>query len=435
MIYTDIDVNYGIVLDDSSETQCGREHAGTLGSEFLILIMRNIAPSSSIFITTENSTTVNISTSENLQSNLKSSIDQETFVNSAANIVLPQEIQCNFFRKEPKGILVRSQEPINVLVSDNNNPLIEFRVDTTTVIPVEKLDTSYIISSFDPSTSHFAVAASEDDTNITISLKISNNVAISIFGSTYRDMDTFVLSLDRLETFQFRAGADFSGTRIDSNKPVAVYSGTVCLTGGDGGCSPALEQMPPISRLDDIFIVPPKFNAKVIRLMSPENATVQISKGNATQSREIYQSVPFDIPIVDDECIVIESESSILVTMVAFELTPGPFIATVPGINQYLTRYKVFVAEGYPISFVAIMIETEAKNCLVLNNQPIMTNAIFHEKQVLVGCISYTLMIVEFKDGELIVESEKTPFGLMVYGQNTFDGHGFAGNVISSLLC
>ncbi|XP_061196026.1 IgGFc-binding protein-like [Saccostrea echinata] len=423
------------MYEDSAKAQCGQELEGSVGTEFLILIMENIAPSSSIFITTKTSTTVNISTSENLQSNLKSSIDQETFVNSSANIVLPQGIQCSYFEKEPKAVLVHSQEPINVLISDNNNPLIEFRIDTTTVIPVEKLETSYIISSFNQDDSHFAIAAFDDDTNVTISLKISNNVNILISGRTYGDMDTFELSLDRLETFQIGALADFSGTRIDSNKRVAVFSGTVCLTGGDGFCSPALEQMPPISRLDDIFIVPPKFNAKVIRVLSPRNTTVQISKGNATKSQEIYQNVPYDIPIDEEECIVIESESSILATMIAFGSTPGPFIAIVPGINQYLTRYKVLVAEGYPISNVAIMIETEAKTDLLLNNQPIENYTIFYEKQVHVGCISYAIIIVEFKGGQLIVESEKTPFGLMVYGQNTYDGHGFAGNIISSLLC
>ncbi|XP_061190485.1 IgGFc-binding protein-like [Saccostrea echinata] len=390
---------------------------------------------SNIFITTNTFATVNISTAETLPIHLKSSIDQKSDVDSSIQIALPPEIQCSNFVKEPKAILIRSTEPISVQISDNNNI---FTSELTTLFPVEKLTKSYIISSYRSLYNQAAIAAYEDETEVKIILKLPTGRQVFYLGRSYRNLDILEISLQKLETFQFYSfSSDLSGTRIESNKQVAVFSGSRCVRLGSGACSHTVEQMPPISLLGKTFIAPPNLRRPqtLVRILSPTKTDVTISMGGQIQNRNINENEHTDISLTDEQIVVIESTNPILVTSLAFGSSNfdhgDPYLTVVPGKSHYLEKYKVFVPPGYTKNYIAIMIETAAKSSIVLNREPIEMNSIRLEKQQTVNSTEFTTLVVEVGSGELIVQSDKVAFGLMVYGQRRFDGYGFAGNVLS----
>ncbi|XP_062576773.1 multiple epidermal growth factor-like domains protein 11 [Saccostrea cucullata] len=77
-------------------------------------------------------------------------------------------------------------------------------------------------------------------------------------GRTYQNGDVMHLTMHRFRTFQFVHKAIFTGTTINASYPVAVFSGNKCnRLGYLGTCSKLIEQIPPINRLDNSFIVPP----------------------------------------------------------------------------------------------------------------------------------------------------------------------------------
>ena len=105
-----------------------------------------------------------------------------------------------------------------------------------------------------------AIVVTADRTSVRVAPKIPALVAGGIFDPNLSD--EFVAVMDEgdvLQVFSDLPGGDLSGTIVDSDKPVSVFSGNVFTTYGhvatafDGG-DMAIEQMPPLSAWSNEYV-------------------------------------------------------------------------------------------------------------------------------------------------------------------------------------
>jgi hypothetical protein len=179
--------------------------------------------------------------------------------------------------------------------------------DIMKVLPVQSLETEYIVSSF-PGLGHsFAsealIVATEDNTEIEI---IST---VNTIGGPMGGVPT-VINLNQGESYQFQASgnnASLSGTRITgtsasgSCRPFAVFGGVECaeipITSPTcGACDHVCDQVPPLSTWgNEYYTVPPDISlgitSYVYTVIAEQNGTiVTINNGtpftlNAGQSQ------------------------------------------------------------------------------------------------------------------------------------------------------
>ncbi|XP_033757838.1 IgGFc-binding protein-like [Pecten maximus] len=134
--------------------------------------------------------------------------------------------------KSSKGVILTSNTAVSVIAF---NTYLYSSSSMYLALPIEALGVSYIVGTYKPNTigfldlgQSFAVGAPYDNTVVNITLSTS---AVTVPGQYHRDGKTITVVLDKLDTFYIETNTsdgDLTGTRIVSDKPVAVVSGNHC---------------------------------------------------------------------------------------------------------------------------------------------------------------------------------------------------------------
>ncbi|XP_061187014.1 uncharacterized protein LOC133195169 [Saccostrea echinata] len=410
---------------------------GSRGKSFLVLFMKNIMPTTkSVYVTSDNGTDLNITTSPNLNPLLKSQIDRQFIhVLSYQHVILPSSMELESFRKEKKAILFETSNDVFVISHDNGS----YSTGSTTHIPLHQLSTEYIVISTPPSNSwnsQLAVASVSDNTTISITFKMETNSPLNIGGQIYRSGDTFNLTLDIFETYQIAHSTDLTGTVIKSSDPIATFSGNDCNTLENfGACDHLIEQLPPIESVDNTYIVPPYSDDRntKIRITAMKNTNVTYSIGGVSQTLSLDVTSTFDTHISSTQSCFILSENSILVTSFGLNSKSSnmgdPSMTIVPGIHQYLDYYKIVVPTGYVNNFVSIMIDASFRGSVQINGLPIQESAIIFEETISTGNDTFNVRSITVTEGEVTVSTVNgRGFGLMFSGTKDYEAYGFSGN-------
>ncbi|XP_062568242.1 IgGFc-binding protein-like [Saccostrea cucullata] len=364
-------------------------------------------------------------------------------------ISVTSAIAVSYFKIEEKGLLIEATKDVSVITIDNYI----HSSDSTGILPIKSISNSYVISSstiFNATieSSQFAISSPENGTTIKIYFRFYPDLPKKIDGVTYRNGSEFILVLNELQTYQIWHNVDMSGTLIKASSAVAVFSGSICLKIGfknssySGAYSKLDEQLPPIDRLDKMYIVPPTYNRKgtFLKIISPFHTRLTYKIGNEQREKLLLPSGYFEIAFSDKDVVIIDSEKPVLVTSFATgsDYTGDPYMITVPGIRQYTDKYIVMVPENFKESYVAIIVEGKSLYNLILNE----TNIIYYLNDrkfyttVTFWKMDFVVLVLPVKGGLLRVEStNNAAFGFIVYGHRNNDGHGFAGKAVLPDVC
>ena len=104
---------------------------------------------------------MNIASSSQLQSTIKSTIERNYDFNSDITIYFPNSLTCDYFTKKSKAVLLTTTTLSTVVIFDSDDI---YTTDGTIIIPTRKLSTTYIISTADGA-SQFAVGSMHSETN------------------------------------------------------------------------------------------------------------------------------------------------------------------------------------------------------------------------------------------------------------------------------
>jgi gliding motility-associated-like protein len=187
---------------------------------------------------------------------------------------------------QEKGIYLVAEKPVNVyaLNWDRNS------ADVAVIYPVPSLGKQYYTMCFEPNVhnrpahgrnSEFLIVASEDSTTVAITPSV-----VTDGGRAAREM--FTITLDKGEVYQVQslnqrnlAGqGDLTGSYIESDKPVAVYSGnfstTVPAETGMSGYDHLFEQMPPLQTWGREYFAVPLLTRRAdrYRVMASDDSTL-----------------------------------------------------------------------------------------------------------------------------------------------------------------
>lgn len=112
--------------------------AGSRGRAFIVLFTTHGPETEKkIYVTSENGTQINITTSPRLDESLKNQIDKNVHIPSSQHFILPQAIDLQSFQKEVKSVLINTSSDVFIISHDNDDG----SVGSTMHIPLHKLST------------------------------------------------------------------------------------------------------------------------------------------------------------------------------------------------------------------------------------------------------------------------------------------------------
>lgn len=219
-----------------------------------------------VYIASKKGASMNISTSQDLDNSLKRQIDRSVIA-SSQHMIFPPQLELNNFKRELKSVFIETFSDSFVVSLDN----MKWYAGSLGLIPIHKLSTHYVVITTEPSSSfssQFALAAIKNNTSVSITFKMKQNIPLYIHGNSFLNGDAYTLTLDRFETYQIAHGTDLTGTVVQSSKPIAVFSGNDCnWLENIGYCDPLIEQVIPTAKLDNTYIVPPNSNDRNTKVL------------------------------------------------------------------------------------------------------------------------------------------------------------------------
>ncbi len=237
---------------------CSITHAATPsteGTEFWVTFMNNFNTQASshslqlkLIVSSRENATV---TMRNPQTGWQHSL--QVVANQVAEYVLPNEqiYTYNAGVVEKTGVIVTSTAPVSLYAANFR----EHTYDATIVMPTTALGTNYVVQVYenDLYAKELAVVATANNTQVTITPH-ARTTSGQVKGVP------FMVTLQRGEVYQLMSkdsGNDFSGTCVQSDKPVAVFAGHQCINvpTGNPWCDHIVEQQLPTLMWGRQFVV------------------------------------------------------------------------------------------------------------------------------------------------------------------------------------
>ncbi|XP_062613585.1 IgGFc-binding protein-like [Saccostrea cucullata] len=372
----------------------------------------------------------------------------ETQSTNLKEINVTNMISLLHFKIEEKAVFVEASKDVSVIIIDNYKTT----SDSTGILPIQSLSNAYVISTPRPYNSsqytQFAIASPANGTRIKIRFYFDPDLPKVINGITYRNGSEFILILNELQTYQIWHKVDMTGTLINASSPVAVFAGSHCQKipfenrSNAGFCSKLDEQLPPIDRLDNMYIVPPTYNrmGTVLKIVSPFETRITYKIGSRITEKILQPNGYLQITFLKEDVVVIDSENPVLVTSFSTgsDSTGDPYMIAMPGIRQYSDNYLVEVPGNFKESYISLIIEEKSLYNLVLNGTEIIhfLNERKFYATVTLRKIKFVVLVLQISEGMLKIKStNNASFGLIVYGHRKNDGHGFAGKAVLPDIC
>ena len=397
-----------------------------MGTEFNFAFQNNYDNSSelSLLITSERDTQGVVE--------IPSLAYRETFsvqANQITKIVIPSAAQVlPDIGKADLGVFVSALDEIGVYGINQR----KFTSDAFLAIPSEVLDDEYLVLSYFGIRnwyypSEIAIVGTVDGTVVDIVPKQN-------LGADKPAGKTFTITLNRNEVYQFSSQLDLTGSYIKSTEPVAVMSGVSCADVPDttpriGWCDHLAEMMLPLSAWGKSFLTVPlatRLKGDVIRILASENNTEVRINGSlaATLNRGDFHEE------IVSERAYIQASAPVMVSQYAtgqgFDgVAADPFMAVLPANEQFLSSYVFATPEsGFERNYVNIVIPGGSAIASLRLDGTLVDPLMFSP----IGDSGYEGAQIPVSVGSHSITAD-VPFGLLVYGFNSFDSYGYPGGL------
>ena len=370
--------------------------------------------------------------------------------NDVTSFTVPNALRMTRTSIENMGIRVRAVNPIVPLVVYGVNKE-SYTNDGFLGLPTAALGTDYFVVVWNPATigGQFGIAATEDDTHIDIFFSNPLEELRVVFnGRAYSNNDILKIRLDAYQTFlainELR-DSDLTGTRIRSNKPIAVFSGNIRtsieFTAGNPSRDHLVEQIPPTSVWGKRFVsvsTPGRTLGDYYKIFaSLSNTFVTIRTAEKSESYLLAKAGDFkQVRIKSSTCAYIESDNPVLVTMFVLSQDGSdnpekadPSMIIIPPINQYRIRYTFSTTDyagltpgqGYT-NYVMMAVPSRKVNGLLLDNRSVKLSNVYKVANTEFSCGTIT---VQPGRHTLLHADQVTPFMGILYGAGDRESYAF----------
>ncbi len=302
-------------------------------------------------------------------------------------------------------------------------------------LPVSALGTDYMVMGYKYSEtllSQFAIVATDDETVVSITPTANTStghIAHVPYDIRMRKGDVIQVSSVNSATLP----TDLTGSRITSNKPIAVFSGHQCAYVPEGipGCNFLVEQLPPISSWGKTFIVGEFYSrAKyTVRVLAKEaNTKVYLnSQLVATLSAgQIYEN---------SDCAgnsTVSSSQPVLVAQFSHgyhsgDETGDPMMLLVTPTEFYLNSYQFATPKtGEWNHYVNVVVPTSSIGSVLIDGKKPGTAIEF----IQVNSTPYSVAQIKVTYGYHTISADQ-PLGVSSYGfgygSQVYDAYGTSG--------
>ncbi len=333
---------------------------------------------------------------------------------------------------EDLGIHIVSDEPIAVYGLSSRFQT----TDTYLAYPVNVLGTSYRAMCYSWLASdllaQLAVIATEDDTKVRITPSATTRRGKAANQS-------FEIELDKGQVYQViprydpGTNSDLTGTLIESNAPVAVFSGHNCAYVPDPtvkACNLLVEQLPPLNSWGRQFFVGTLAgrSSAVVRVLATADSTSVYENNRLVKvlnTGQFYENQNVT------QHTMITSSNPVLVSQFSKGYANGdsvgdPMMIVVAPTEQFLTAYRFATPiQGSWHHYINLIVPTESIPKLRLDGQ-LVDPRLFRQ----FGLSRYSIAQIEVDYGTHTLTGSE-PFGLYSYGfgyaEMSYDAYGNGG--------
>lgn len=306
--------------------------------------------------------------------------------------------------------------------------------DTYLGLPVSVLGTDYMAIGYKYSEgllSQFAVIATEDETNVTITPSVMTS-------KRHPPGEPFTVKLRRGDVYQVTSimdqssRTDLTGSRIVADKKIAVFSGHQCAYVPEGivGCNHLVEQLPPVSAWGSHYYIGMLEGRSkyTIRVLATENKTkvfensVLVATLDAGQFYDNSQ-VRQNLQITSDHPILVAQYSQ---GFLNGDSIGDPMMLLASPTQQFLKGYRFATPKsGQWRHFVNVVVPTASIRTLRLDSRPV-DSSIFET----LGLSRYSIARIQVLYGTHTIVADE-PFGMYSYGfgygDDAYDAYGNMG--------
>ena len=335
------------------------------------------------------------------------------------------------------GVHVIAENEITVFTVDQM-PVIG---EGFTALPTDVLGTDYITLGYENIRgaatlvgSEFAIVATADNTNITIT-PASNSTSSHLQGIPY------TIALNQGNTYQLRADtvsgeifADLSGSIIHSDKPIAVFAGHDCvfIPSGSPFCDAVMEEMPPVSTWGTHFLgllsvrQTPGDDFRIVASQDNTHVYVNGAQVAVLGKGQVFEKIfSTNVQIWADHPVLVAqygTSESYGGSVPGTQGDADPFMVLVPPLDQFGGSVTIAAPNtGFGENYVNVIAPSGAKGVISIDG-----NQIPVASYVDIGSTGFSGVQLPISIGAHTLTSV-VPFGTSVYGYGLFDGYGYVG--------
>lgn len=328
-----------------------------------------------------------------------------------AVVTLPVADQLTSGLVQNRGYQINSSEAISGYFL-NRRPQ---STDMSYLIDGDKLGKDYYVSGYqNVAQDQMSVQATQDNTVVTF---------------TPKGAAAFNVTLNAGQTYLYSANTNLTGSRIQSDKPVAVFSGNACTNVPTGVtfCDHIVEQMPSVDALSKTYYVSqsPRTGSQgdVIRIVATANNTEVKIDGVVVANLNAGQF--FEGRVVGGKRI--DANEKVLVAQYLIGQTQAgantdPAMTIVPGADNWLKSYVFATPSGtanFPSDFISVIIDTDDLSTLTVAGSAV-NPALFNALGT--SGFSYGVLDVSSTTGPFGISAAST-FQLLLMGFDSFDSY------------
>ncbi|KAF7242404.1 IgGFc-binding protein, partial [Varanus komodoensis] len=319
-------------------------------------------------------------------------------------------------------LTVRADKDITI-VSVNYKP---HTADTSIVYPIERLGTEYYVVTPNVGTDRYrevAIISWEEPTLVDIYLK-----GMATFqGKVYHRGSQLTITLQPYQAVQLQSHVDISGTKIVSQKPVAVYSGHTCVS-RQVQCDHVFEQLLPVSSWGTHFIIPSlpfSMEYDIVYVSTSQKTQVDSQMGQRRTRQNLQAARATLFGIQGTTAMSLSATSGIQVMFFSDGGTSGnlrydPFFMAIPDISSYCRAYYIYGHNHFE-NYALVIAKTSETSGITLDKRPL------HGLQwKLVPGTEYSWASHSLGQGYTVhtIEHPNSPFGLLNVGIGNEKSYG-----------
>ncbi|XP_027690223.2 IgGFc-binding protein [Chelonia mydas] len=339
-----------------------------------------------------------------------------------ATVIIPPNAEMVGAKVFDNTVVVQADYDVSVL-SLNSKPN---SADTTPVYPVQSLGMEYYVVTPTMRMDRYgevAIVAWEGPTTVDVYLK----GAVIFQGKTHLGGSRLTIKLEANQAVQLQSPVDISGTKIISQKPVAVYVGHTCVTRSIQ-CDHVSEQLLPVSNWGTTFIVPPlsfEMQSDIVYVSTSQATEVEVQVGMSKSSRELLAAKAVQYRIPSSNALYFSASAGIQVIFFCDGGTKGnirynPFFMAIPAVSSYCQSYHIYGLKEFE-NYALIIAKTSESAGVTVNKRP-LRNVLWRP----VAGTEYSWAEYSLGKGFQVhnVEHASSPFGLLSVGIGNQKAYG-----------